>query len=51
MTNKLYYGDNLEVLRERLADSPRTRTSVPVMKAARVETRVSHQQEAQGELL
>ena len=88
MTNKLYYGDNLEVLREHVADTASiSSTSTgrggggrqhrgvrrhldlgdkrqgrgpkpklpplisPDKKASRVETRVSHQKGAQGELL
>jgi hypothetical protein len=48
VTNRLYYGDNLEVLRDELALHP---LISPVKKASRVETRVSHQKDAQGALL
>lgn len=63
MTNRLYYGDNLQVLRDYIADAsvdliyldPPFNSNAgyisPVKKVARVEMRPSHQKGAQGELL
>jgi len=65
MTNRLYYGDNLEVLRNEIADASvdlvyldppfNSNAGYNVLfkdhGGARVETRKSHQKGAQGELI